>query len=406
MPIDIRRDQILQLADAAAERHRERSSTAQMLSAIFQPDFDAAAWLQVCEAAAKTGEWAGAHFNQGEAVNRFYPFGQVPGLYALIATDGSQILPNRHGAIQYYFIQTGSACIAYNLDAASEPVQQAAQQVLIESKRKLSVLEYDRAKLYTAEDELISPGVVANQRDVMEIELMAERCRQFAEAGVQPVAIADGSLVPFALLNPNFLRDRQNARKLCDRIVAALDVMRKAKAIVGGYIDRPDSNAVVRAARLAGKSAALITKQALKQLDEGSRPLFDRELLSAHVPAGQRTAWFDPGWMVNDAQWLGRGNHSMRACYINVGDDTGSRSIIGRLEMPAWCVQHAATLAAVIQRQTRLGGGYPFILKAAHEEAVVTREDQAALEKIIQFELRERGIRTDISLKQAAKDRR
>ena len=403
MPIDIRRDQILQLADAAAKRHIERQDTANHLGNIFKPDFDAATWLTVCQAAVTTSEWSGALFNQGEPVNQTVGFGSVPRSYALISTDGSQILPNRHGAVPYYFIQTGAACIVYGLDDAAEAVQVAAQQALVQSKIKTSVLETE--KLYTPDNEMISPGVVANQRDVMEIEMMAEQCKHFAEAGLQPIAVADGSLVPFALLNPNFLRDRQAARKLCDRIVAALDMMRKAKAIIGGYIDRPDSNAIVRAARLAGKPVSVVTKAGLRQLEDGALLLFDRELLGAWLPHGQRTALFDPGWAINGPEWLGRGNHAMRACYVNFGD-SDSPAILSRIEMPAWCMQHIGLFAAVLCRQTRLAGGYPFILKAAHEESVVTREDQAALEKIIQFELRERGIRTDISLKQAAKNSR
>ena len=157
MPIDIRRDQILQLADAAAKRHIERQETASHLGNIFKPEFDAAAWLAVCVAAGNTGEWSGALFNQGEPVNKTLGFGTVPRMYALISTDGSQILPNRHGAVPYYFIQTGAACIVYGLDDAGETVQAASQHALVQSKIKTSVLETE--KLYTADNEMISAGV-------------------------------------------------------------------------------------------------------------------------------------------------------------------------------------------------------------------------------------------------------
>ena len=50
--------------------------------------------------------------------------------------------------------------------------------------------------------------------------------------------------------------------------------------------------------------------------------------------------------------------------------------------------------------------GYPFILKAAHEEAVVTKEDQREIEAALEQALLERGIQPRTSPKQSAKDSR
>lgn len=403
MPIQIRREQVVQLADAAKAREPQRQASAADLRAIFQPDFDHEAWLATCQYAAQSADWVGALFNQDEPVNVMRPFGQVPTQYALIAGDGSQIMPNRHAAVQYYFVQAATACIVYGVDPANKSA--ALLKAEADAKLKPNHLEFDINKLYE-NDELISASVVSNRRDALEIEILAERCKAFAEAGVQPIALADGSLVPFSLLNPAFMRDRVKARPIVERLTEALNTMRKAKALVAGYVDRPDSNGVVKAARLAGKPQSLISKQSLKQLEDGAWPMFDRELYREVLPAAQRGALFDPGWMVNGKDWLARPNHSVRACYVNFGTGTGDRAMIGRIEMPIWCAPQADVIAAVLYRQANLGNGYPFILKAAHEEAVVTREDQQTLETLIQMELRERGITTDISLKQAAKNAR
>ena len=271
MPIVIQREQVQRLADAAAVRHGLRQTAATDLRTIFAPTFDATAWLAVCEAAVKTGEWSGALFNLDEPVNQSLAFGDVPQQYVLLSADGSQILPNRHSFAHYYFLQAATACIVYGVDPKSEALL-AAEAI---SKKSANHLEFDDKKLYDDNGELISGGAIANKRDVLEIELLAERCRLFAEAGMKPIAVADGSIVPFALLNPNFLRDRKSARELSDRIAEALNVMRKAGAVVAGYIDRPDSNAMVRAARLAHKSAHLINKQSLRQLEEGALPMSD-----------------------------------------------------------------------------------------------------------------------------------
>ncbi len=401
MPIQIRREQVTQLADAAAARLPQREAIAADLRAIFKPDFDHATWLNTCQYAAQTADWVGALFNAGEPVNERYAFGAPPERYVLIASDGSQIMPNRHSAVQYYFIQAATAAIVYGVPDKSAALLKAET----DSKLKPNHLEFDITKLYE-DGELIAGGVVSNRRDALEIELLAERCRAFAEAGVQPIALADGSLVPFSLLNPAFMRDKHKARQVVERLVEAFNVMRKAKAIIAGYVDRPDSNGLVKAARLVGKPTSIISKQSLRQLEDGAWPMFDRELYREVLPPQQRGALFDPGWTVNGSEWLGRHHHAMRVCYVNFGTGTGNRAMIGRIEMPVWCAQHAGVLATILQRQADIGGGYPFILKAAHEEAVVTREDQNTLETLIQMELRDRGISTDVSLKQAAKNAR
>ena len=48
---------------------------------------------------------------------------------------------------------------------------------------------------------------------------------------------------------------------------------------------------------------------------------------------------------------------------------------------------------------------YPFILKAAHELAVVGRDDQREIEAALEQELLNRGMRPRYSPKQAAKNR-
>jgi hypothetical protein len=76
------------------------------------------------------------------------------------------------------------------------------------------------------------------------------------------------------------------------------------------------------------------------------------------------------------------------------------------MEVPEWRSGAAelATLTAILARQTRLGAGYPFLLKAAHEEAVLTRRDQAELEAALLAAMQRHGLRVAASLKQSAKE--
>jgi NurA-like 5'-3' nuclease len=76
------------------------------------------------------------------------------------------------------------------------------------------------------------------------------------------------------------------------------------------------------------------------------------------------------------------------------------------MEAPAWCAtpDNIAILSAILLRQARMGGNYPLILKVAHEEAVVGKDDQKELETALMQALIERGITPYQSFKQFAKE--
>jgi hypothetical protein len=132
--------------------------------------------------------------------------------------------------------------------------------------------------------------------------------------------------------------------------------------------------------------------------------IFDRHLLDDHLQPAHRTALFDPRWEVNEPAHLGP--HAMRCCYVNVGPGQGPRAALGRMEAPAWCAtpDNIAILSAILLRQARMGGNYPLILKVAHEEAVVGKDDQKEMETALMQALIDRGITPYQSFKQAAKE--
>jgi hypothetical protein len=53
-----------------------------------------------------------------------------------------------------------------------------------------------------------------------------------------------------------------------------------------------------------------------------------------------------------------------------------------------------------------MGGGYPLCLKAAHEEAVLSQNDEKEIDQIIERGLLDEGVFATPSSKQEAKDRR
>ncbi len=402
MPVDLTqlRNSLNDYADAVEQDGRRRLATVESLSRAMTPDANVDALLASCLAATGVNgmRWNGALFDCGEAPNAFIAIdakGDEPLRYALIATDGSQIMPDRHKAVLFAYVQAACACITYGGKdgALSNRIQ----------RLKKSRLFLER-ELFDDMGELVSPGEISNQRDLLEIELMAEAAMMARDAGFMPVVIADGSMVPFALLGGRGLRSPAQQR-LLDAFKRAMTTIQASGALVCGYIDKPNSNALVNTCALLDTPYERVDEKKLKEKSVECAGIFDRHLLETLLPPAHRTALFDPRWEVNEPAHLGP--HAMRCCYMNVGIGQGRRAALGRLEAPAWCAtsDNIAILSAILLRQARMGENYPLILKVAHEEAVVGRDDQKEIETALMQVLIDRGIMPHQSFKSAAKDR-
>jgi NurA domain len=390
MPINPQalRPQLARYAERNAARLAHRQQVLSQLRRVFDPDTDISGLHARAEfAASQTGSnrWGGARLLT-EPLNQFVAFGAEPVRYALVAADGSQIMPDRHQPVLFALVQTACAVIVYG----APQVQPVADALLRE--RRSELLGEDELSV----SETSNPAAeVSNRRDVMEIMLLAEACQRLREAGVQPIVLADGSIVPFALLNDRTLTSPALVAKLLNPVVTALDVMREAGALVCGYIDRPNAQGLVQTCALHSDDEPAL---------DG---LYDRHLFDGLLPIGHRSALFDPNWTVNGPMHLGRYGHAMRVCYANVsGGAADAAPALARLEFPAWCAgpDDIGTVCAVLARHTAMGDGYPLILKAAHEAAVVTKEDAAEVQQSLIQVLLEHGVMPRLSGKQAAKD--
>jgi len=398
MPLDATglRTQIADYATCYQQAHQRREDRLARLCAPLQASFQQADQLSAtCAAAVRMGDvrWAGALFTAGEPINRQFPFGQEPDRYALIAADGSQIMPDRHRPFIFGYVQAGCASVIYG----------EQQQELTDQLRRMrrSQLIAESELFDERSGELKPPAEITNRRDSLEIALLAEACRMARKAGLQPVLFADGSLAPFALLT--LRAPPQERQKLLGPLKMALDAMRECEAWVCGYIDRPGSSALVRACALAGLSPEAVTERVLREREALLVEICDRHALERTLKPAHRTALFDPNWEINAPTYLGE--HAMRACYVNFGN--AARPIIARMEMPAWCADpsRVGAMCAILYRHAQLGGGYPLILKAAHEEALLSKDDQQQIEQAIEQALMSRGFLPQASFKQEAKDR-
>jgi len=316
-------------------------------------------------------EWPGAlPPTEAPLAARFTVDGDPPHGAVVIGVDGSQVYPDPHAAVLYYLIQIGG--LAFSNDG-SRPRPYSCE-----------ALHFKDDELYDAQGYLISTERVGMERLTQEMAYLAELTAiEHRLAPAAPLlALTDGPL-----LWPYVERSRADFQAV-DAYLDALTAIRQAGGLPVGYVARPGGRALVEllwAGQLASEDVpGRLAENPLRQLTDAA--------LMAHVLApGERSGWFTRPSATNHRH-AGRG-HAVWFCYVNVG--AARAPVIVRVEVPEWSAQNEdviTTLHAVLLHQSQALNGYPYVLARAHEEALVTTADKAALDSEIQRQLIAQGI--------------
>lgn len=309
----------------------------------------------------------------------------APPSFSVLAADGSQIEPDRHGAALWYLLNLGWAVIEYGAapraELASEPT-----------------LHYRREELYLERGGRAAPiegSRLEQRRQVAEMARLATLAEEAVARGAPaPVALTDGVLLlwNYRVGPEDFVRDYFVAE-----FQAGLWRFAAAEVPVLGYVSRPRAVDVLNLLR-----ALPAHRAACRRCGAGDgrqscalAGLHDRDLFAGLAP-GERSALFEARALAEHypADLL------PHFCYLNVGRE------VARLEVVAWAAGRPALLArahAVVVDQCRLGQGYPVALARAHERAVVTSADRRRVNELVARALVAQGLRDRPSEKQAAK---
>jgi hypothetical protein len=247
----------------------------------------------------------------------------------------------------------------------------------------------------------LSEGLVALRRDLSERQLLAELA-QDAEPPI--ITLTDGPLELWTRTSGD-----QESREYDKAFKSYLDILHELHrmgASTLGYIDKPRGDLLVRLLEIALLPLDEIDKAGQRQY-RNLLGMTDSDLFREILSAGERSAIFG-------IQSHTRGKYSqelkLNFFYLNVGPGGGSKSYPVRVEIPAWVaddLEMVNTIHAILVQQCKILGTrtYPYLLHRSHEEAVVTLDDKAQVERMIVFELRQRGLRVgEASHKQATKD--
>lgn len=289
----------------------------------------------------------------------------------LLAADGSQINPGRHGAVEFIAINVGAVCFR-----PGEPPSEQIQTSLRFGED------------CTVERRPMSDADVAIWRDLEERRLLMELARSYSRAGQLAVTLTDGPLQLFG--------QGQESSFFKEKLQDYLGVLREVAslgAVAAGYVDKPRSDYLVGLLELA-----LLARE--NKLGEAGRerplwPVRDRDLFTRLLGPGERSAVLairlpEPNPFT--------GELALHCFYLNVG--RAGHAQIARVEVPHWVADEPDLLnllqEVLVEQSAQLGPRpYPYLLHRAHEVAVVHPDEIEEIERMIQAELRRQGVEPD-----------
>ncbi len=298
----------------------------------------------------------------------------------LIAADGSQIIPDRHAAVQFGLVNVGA--IVLRLNSGAPPQIHTDSQLLFDHE------------LYT-ETGSVSQDDIEFIRDIAERKKLLELAKE--QKGTL-IALTDGPVEIWGAKSAN----EGNYQKTLNEHKSILSQLQGRDVTVAGYVDKPGADLVIRLLELTQLDMEQM-KEVRKQ--HPLRGVTDRWLFSRILKSGERSAVFA---MQSSSRLHYTGSLSLHFFYLNVGD--ANHPAIARVEIPEWVAKDESKLEllhSVLIQQCQIMGArpYPYILHRAHEIAVVSFEEKKQIEQMIQAEqLKNHEELDDQSAKQSAKN--
>ena len=312
----------------------------------------------------------------GEPLDAVHPLPAIPERFTVIAADGSQIQPDRHGAALYHLINVGSLVYRHGSGEAPEAHSEPT-------------LGYTEAQMYE-NGHLVSGNVLDVRRDLAEITRLAGLCA--VEPPGPTIALVDGTLILWVL-------EGLPAGEQCAKVTAYLDQLdriRQAGAVVAAFVSRPRRTEVTRLLYLASLEGDE------DRANQGHNPLEhlpDRAVFGA-LPPGARSALFVSPSPINYKYYHPAG-HAVHFCYLNLAEE-GHDPVVARIEVPVWVAENPDRLELVhgaIVAQARIAGDYPYALARADELAFISGPEREAFEEMVTTALLRAGIRSALSPK-------
>jgi len=355
----------------------------------------------------------------------------------VVATDGSQIYPDRHVEPAYFLLNIGR--VAFHYGTTEAPVLDAVPDLRFPDDLDA---HFDEV-LATMTTEVVS--ALRDEQELAELLTLAQQEQRDNRA---LVALADGTLIRWMLRG---MQNREVEQELIERYTQMLSGFMEASLPVASYVSMPGNTEVVNLLRFyldeldedvdrwrsqrrsadseasggaetdvnhkknrsttSGDGVAGTKSEegpAAENLPEQQEPplsgLLDRHLFANTLQAGERSAVF--GSTSHIQREYPKGNE---ICYFYVKVPVSDAvQEIARVEIPTWVADdedHVDLIHSVLLAECRKGSGYPLILSEAHERAVIRAHERDAFQRLLAQTLRRAGVLTSGSRKRESKRR-
>jgi hypothetical protein len=306
-----------------------------------------------------------------------------PGQATIVAVDGSQIMPDLHGAFLYSLINIG--VLVYYHGSPDAPYQFTVPALDYPGKDEGETFE-DRAT------------IVSLRRDRAEIQTLARAVWEQRGLARPLLAILDQRLLYWPAVGAN---DSEGGRVLA-AWQTEIDTIRAAGAHLAGYIARSRKQSLLTLLDALDIDEPGFDLTRLTKRDQ-TLGLSDGALFARLLGPGQRSKVFVDVSQHNDEFKEKEALNEICFFYFNPGP-AGRQS--ARVDLPmsvARDAQAVGDIHALLHDQCQFLGYYPYALTRADEIAVVGRQDQQHLDVMIENAMQRRGLSGTATAKQRAK---
>lgn len=336
-----------------------------------------------------------------EAPASRFPLPPRPPDYAALATDGSQITPDRHEVALCFLINIATVSITYGSRPAAS----------LTSDPQLFYEQDDIYESVEGKRSLIDGELLAARRTGRELGAIGALIEGFTPAPLPPavslpaVALLDGTLIMWSLSN----KPERTRRFVLDEMGRLFSRARERGIPVLGYISSPRAGEAANLARVllcpmhspdcrsCAGAAAADADTAGSAPCAGVADIPDAFVWSGILAAGERSALF-----ASRSKILDEYDRDNRICFFYLKTEVE----VARVEVPLWVAETPVLVDlvhAVAYDQACKGGGYPVALDEAHKQAVVRGPERRAFFDLVSEMLARRGVPTAISPKHLAK---
>lgn len=307
----------------------------------------------------------------------------------IIATDGSQIIPDRHAPFLYYLINVGT--ITYYHGSGRSPDVAAFPKLVFPGSN-----EAEADDTFT-----VRSNIVSMKRDQEEIITLAAEVRKAALEPGPTLGVLDQRLLYWPIGNGGSIQENQ----VTEQWQEAMSAIHAAGGWLAGFIDRP------------GKRSVLAMLHTIDLENSGHKisdlypfnsdiygGLSDTDIFDKLLRPEERSATFVDISQHNNI--FARRDKDNEVCffYLKTGPGDGQ---LARVDLPMWVARDKEALNqvhALLVDQCRIIGNYPYVITRADEIAVVGRRDQEELENRIHLRMEEQGIHLTTTSKQLSKE--